>query len=57
MRAVSTAEVVAMLTREAARHGLTYERTWELWDDDTLDVPELRDLWLIWGTAIRDAER
>jgi hypothetical protein len=37
-----------MLAEAARRYGKTYEQVTEAWCDDTLDEPELRDLWLIW---------
>lgn len=48
---VSQDEILGMLTRAAAKHGMTVQQVDALWLDEDpwrLDIPELRDLWLIW---------
>jgi len=35
--------------RMRRRWGLTYDEADTLWRRDELDIPELRDLWLIWS--------
>jgi hypothetical protein len=48
---VTPEEIEDMLSTAAAKHGLTLQQVDELWfheDPWRLDIPELRDLWLIW---------
>lgn len=49
-------EIVEMLRRAAASVGLEFERFYELGKADELDNPRLRDLWLIWGDLLSEAD-
>jgi hypothetical protein len=49
---VPRSEVVAMLERRAAAHGMTLDELVAQGRAGTLDPPELRDLWLIWGDLV-----
>lgn len=46
---VTEDEVREWLTREAQEAGMSFPEFVEQGKDDTLDDPNLRDLWLIWG--------
>lgn len=46
------AAVIVMLKERVGRHGLNLVRFFELGSTDALTEPELRDLWLIWGTEL-----
>ncbi len=49
-------EIVDMLRREASAFGLTLERFYDLGQSGDLDEPRLRDLWLIWGNLLVEAD-
>ncbi len=49
-------DVVRMLERSAKAVGLSLKDFYEQGMDDTLDDPELRDLWLIWGDALTEED-
>jgi hypothetical protein len=49
MATVTQEQVDELLTRAAARHGLTLGQLREQGRRDELADPELRDIWLIWG--------
>jgi hypothetical protein len=52
---IARSEVVAMLRRRAAAHGMTLDELVAQGRAGTLDPPELRDLWLIWGEELEEA--
>ena len=49
-------EIVRMLTRAADEAGLGLRGFYELGKADRLDNPSLRDLWLIWGDVLTEAD-
>ena len=49
---VTVEGVRSMVEEHLKRFGLSTDRFIELGRADELDEPELRDLWLIWGTEI-----
>ena len=51
---VDRSEIVEMMSRAAAKHGLDLERFFDLGRADELDEPSLRDLWLIWGDVLTE---
>ncbi len=53
---VEHADIIDMLARRAEDCGLDLARFYELGRNDELDDPELRDLWLIWGDVITEAD-
>lgn len=49
-------EIVRMLARAADEAGLGLRGFYELGKADRLDNPSLRDLWLIWGDVLTEAD-
>lgn len=49
-------EIVRMLERAADEAGLGLRGFYELGKADRLDNPSLRDLWLIWGDVLTEAD-
>ena len=49
-------QIVEMLERAANDAGLGLRRFYELGTADSLDDPSLRDLWLIWGDLLTEAD-
>lgn len=49
-------EIVRMLARAADEAGLGLRGFYELGKVDRLDNPSLRDLWLIWGDVLTEAD-
>ena len=49
-------EIVTMLARAADEAGLGLRGFYELGKEDRLDNPSLRDLWLIWGDVLTEAD-
>lgn len=49
-------EIVRMLARAADEAGLGLRGFYELGKADRLDNPSLRDLWLIWGDVVTEAD-
>jgi hypothetical protein len=45
-----------MLRTAAENEGLDFRRFYELGREDKLDNPTLRDLWLIWGHILQEAD-
>ena len=53
---IPRAKIVAWLDKEASATGITLREFYELGNDDLLDEPMLRDLWLIWGDVLNEAD-
>lgn len=53
---VNHRDVVRMLEEAANDNGLSLKRFFELGRSDELDNPTLRDLWLIWGEELTEAD-
>lgn len=53
---VERQQIVDMLRREAASVGLDFARFFDLGRAGELDNPNLRDLWLIWGDLLTEAD-
>ncbi|MCY3645126.1 MAG: hypothetical protein OXG41_16225 [Acidimicrobiaceae bacterium] len=49
-------EIVSMLARAADEVGLGLRGFYELGNEDRLDDPSLRDLWLIWGDILTEED-
>ena len=53
---VAREEVIGMLERAANEVGLGLRGFYELGKEDRLDDPSLRDMWLIWGDVLTEAD-
>jgi hypothetical protein len=53
---VSHRDIVRMLENAEKENGLSLQRFFELGRADALDNPTLRDLWLIWGDELTEAD-
>jgi hypothetical protein len=53
---VDRAEIVKMLSAAADDCGLDLSSFYRLGHADELDNPRLRDLWLIWGDVLSEAD-
>lgn len=53
---VDRQQIIEMIARMVSNEGTTLRRFRELGRKDELENPELRDLWLIWGSVLTDED-
>lgn len=54
VRRIDPGEIALMLYEAAQKHGYTLVEADEMWKGGELAEPDLRDLWLIYGSVVDD---